>query len=471
MKKIFIAVILMTFMIIPSTANAKVKIADMEYETLDEAITQVKEGETITLLDDVDVSDINKYKDYFNWLFPDNSTLDLNGHTIFTGFKGGCPNSVWLGNNITIKNGKFETKAGADYALFLGDELETSNITVEDITVSTGINIYNTLNVTLKNVTATGQTYYAVWLDEHATATIESGEFSSNGVATVGITTAKDGFKSELTLKGGIFKGEKGKFSLSEAGNSKYLPPIIKGGTYSYDVSEFVPEDYECKAKDNVFVVSPKEYDREVAVDGELDEIKVKVENDDLTKILVDEVNKSNEVNVNKKDVRVTLNIKDVKPADDVTKKMIEKIKNGEIANYFDISINVIDKSTNSIIGNLTELENKIALSIEIPENLKPQEGYARKYYVLRDHNGVIDVIETKLSEDNKTLTFETDKFSTYALAYEDVEIPKDEEKTDEKIENPATEDKLKYNVILMSGFAVIALGGILYLCKKESLF
>lgn len=69
MKKIFIAFILTIFMIIPSTVNAKVKIVNTEYETLDEAIIQVKEGETITLLDDVDVSDSNKYEQFHNWLF------------------------------------------------------------------------------------------------------------------------------------------------------------------------------------------------------------------------------------------------------------------------------------------------------------------------------------------------------------------------------------------------------------------
>jgi len=292
MKKIFISIILLVLMIMPSTVNAKVKIADTEYETFDEAVAQVKEGETITLLDDVDVSDSNKYGIYFNWLFPDNSTLDLNGHTIFTGVKGQAPNSVWLGNNITIKNGTFETKVGADYSLFLGDEIETSGIVLENITTTTGINIFNTLNVTLRNVKATGtERYYAVWLDEHATATIESGEFSSKGLATVGITTAEDGFVSELTLKGGIFKGEKGKFSLSEYGDAIYVPPIIKGGTYDFDVTEFVAEGYECKEKNNAFVVGLKEYDRDITVDENTTDIQIKVDSNEVNKILIDAIN------------------------------------------------------------------------------------------------------------------------------------------------------------------------------------
>ena len=46
-----------------------------------------------------------------------------------------------------------------------------------------------------------------------------------------------------------------------------------------------------------------------------------------------------------------------------------------------------------------------------------------RKYYILRLHNGVVEKLETKV--DGNTLSFETDKFSTYALTYTDVNNPK----------------------------------------------
>lgn len=461
MKKIIIIIILTTFFIFPSPAFAKVKVADIEYETLDEARVKAKEGDTITLLDDEDVTD-SKYDAYYNFLLPDNSTLDLNGHTIFTGFKGGDPTSVWLGNNITIKNGKFETKNGADYALFLGDEEETSNITLEDIEVSTGINIYNTLNVTLKNVTATGQTYYAVWLDAHATATIESGNYKSNGVAVIGITQAKDDngniFKSELTIKGGIFKSAKGKLSLSES-SERYLPPIIKGGTYDFDVTEFITEDYKCTQKDDKFIVSLKEYDRDIVFDENSNNLPLKTDMEELHKILMDTINDTS-INIDKKDIKVALEIKDATVPEETQNNLSSKIKNGTIANYFDITINVIDKDTNKVIGNITELNSKISLSILIPENLRANEGYFRKYYILREHNDIIDIIEPTLSNDKTTLVFETDKFSTYALAYKDVK--------NTEIENPNTIDNLKEDVILTSMFSSIAIIGIIYLVKKE---
>lgn len=42
-----------------------------------------------------------------------------------------------------------------------------------------------------------------------------------------------------------------------------------------------------------------------------------------------------------------------------------------------------------------------------------------RKFYVLRNHDGETTVLDTK--QDGNKLTFETDKFSTYAVAYTDV--------------------------------------------------
>jgi len=238
----------------------------------------------------------------------------------------------------------------------------------------------------------------------------------------------------------------------------------ITGGTYSYDVTEFVSDGYESKKKDNLFVVMEKEYDREVKVENNITDIKVKLDNEAISKTLIEELKKTSEVDITKKDIDVALNIKDITPNAEIKNKISEKIKNGTIANYFDVSINVIDKSTNTIIGNLTELNNKITLSIEIPDSLKAKEGYIRKYYILREHNGVIEVLDTK--NENGTLTFETDKFSTYALAYTEMK----EEKPKDEIENPATEDKLKYNVLLMS-CSIVAIGGIIYLGKKEEIF
>lgn len=493
MMKKFCFFTITLFMMMPLFVSAQVKIDDTIYETLDEAVANVKEGETITLLDDVDITDTSKYDAYYNWYFPDGATLDLNQHTIFTGRiltkNGWITNSVFLGDHLTIKNGNFvsryyvdEEEKDADYSLFVGDEITTSNITLEDLNVESGINIYNALNVTLKNVTTSGRDYYAVWLDEHATATILSGNYSTRGVTVVGITSTKD-FNSELTIKGGTFQAKKGKLSLSETStNTQYLPPIISGGIYDYDVTEFVKDGYVCKEQDGHFVVSEKEYDRDVHIDDQY-----QVDQENIGKVLLDTILSTKEISVDKKDIDIVLNIDETKVSESVSNHFQEAIKDGHIANYFDITIDVLEKSTNTSLGKLTTLNDKIVLGMMIPEEMKVLEGYTRTYYVLREHDGVIDILNTTLKEDGKSLTFATDKFSTYALAYVDVkkeeEKPPVEDPSEEKpstgdktdtlepdIENPKTGDHIVSYIFIVGFFALAIVACHIYLNRRELL-
>lgn len=462
MKKVLLFIFLSFALTLPMAglADARAEINGVEYATLDEAVANAGEGETITLLEDTDVS-ADTYGAYYNWLFPDGATLDLNGFTIYTGFKGGAPTSVWLGNNLTIKNGRFETKSGADYALFLGDETETSGMVLEDVVVSTGVNIYNTLDVTLRNVTATGQNYYGVWLDYNATATIESGKYSSNGVAVLGISgTAADGTESELVIRGGDFSFAEGKLSLSES-NANYKAPIVEGGTYDFDVTKFLDTaEFAAYEENGRFVVGERVYDRDVAFDDQVDDLPLGVDADELKDVLAETIKNTAEVDVEKKDVAIKLAVNDTQPAEETVRKMVAEIGQGIIAKYFDAVIKVVDKNTDAVIGNLTELSDKITLSVLIPEDLKPSEGYLRKYYILREHSGVIDRIEPALSADGTTLTFQTDKFSTYAIAYEDF--------NNTAIDNPNTGDDLGRDIAMMLVFLGAAGIGLFYIGLKE---
>lgn len=91
------------------------------------------------------------------------------------------------------------------------------------------------------------------------------------------------------------------------------------------------------------------------------------------------------------------------------------------------INIEILIKAGGEILGNLTALKEPIKLKIAIPENLKAD---SRKFFVVRLHNGKVEKLDSVMNEDG-TLTFSTDKFSTYALAYEDtVEVEKTVGKT-----------------------------------------
>ena len=99
-------------------------------------------------------------------------------------------------------------------------------------------------------------------------------------------------------------------------------------------------------------------------------------------------------------------------------KKVIEDYidEKTNIAQYIDIS--VIIKAENKVIGEVNELNKEVAFIVAIPEDLM-KEG--RTFYVIRVHDGKVEKLDTVENEDG-TLTFKTDKFSTYALAYEDAQ-------------------------------------------------
>jgi len=129
------------------------------------------------------------------------------------------------------------------------------------------------------------------------------------------------------------------------------------------------------------------------------------------------------------------------------------------IAQYLDLKVQmtVFADGTEVEKGNVTKLEKAITFTIAIPEDLKKvDEGMTRNYFVIRVHDGEVTKIPAKVNEDG-TLSFETDRFSTYALAYEDVAKP----------EAPKTGDTnsvLPWMVAMM-----IASAGVVALRRKEN--
>jgi len=146
---------------------------------------------------------------------------------------------------------------------------------------------------------------------------------------------------------------------------------------------------------------------------------------------------------IKNKNIEVKLKIEENKITE-TRKEEIEKVlkENEKIAKYLDITIFINNKDTNEI-DTLDKLNENIRLTVSIPEDLpKVAEGFARKYYIIRNHNGVIEYLDAILSEDGKSILFETDRFSAYALAYSDEEIVTSEGVPGETIEEPKEEPK-----------------------------
>lgn len=97
-------------------------------------------------------------------------------------------------------------------------------------------------------------------------------------------------------------------------------------------------------------------------------------------------------------------------------KQLQAKVKgdSATIAQYLDISVLV--KAEGETIGTLNQLGNTVTFTLAIPETLQ-KEG--RQFYVIRVHDGEVTKVASRMNADG-TLSFETDRFSTYALVYVD---------------------------------------------------
>ncbi|MEG0276416.1 MAG: Ig-like domain-containing protein [Coprobacillus sp.] len=119
------------------------------------------------------------------------------------------------------------------------------------------------------------------------------------------------------------------------------------------------------------------------------------------------------------------------------------------IAQFLDLSVLLM--ADNTKLGTLNELSKPIEFTIAMPEDLQ-KDG--RKYYVVRVHEGVAEKLETILNEDG-SITFKTDKFSTYALVYEDVTTPSNK---DEVIKTSDEMQIVAYAVLTLSALAALIL-------------
>lgn len=214
--------------------NAAAYIGDEYYPTLDAAVAAAISGDTIKLIADYTGSAAAGAGIVFDIT---GVTLDLNGFT-FTSKNFAY---VFEGTGGVIKNGTLVTDGS--YALFVGDEGETTSFTVTDVELTGGINIYNATGVVLENLTVDGSYYYAVWLDEGTEATIKSGTYNAGDVASVGVDSVvtEDGeeYQSVLTIEGGTIYADNKPLMLAYGGKL-----IVKGGTFE-DVGSILSTDKE----------------------------------------------------------------------------------------------------------------------------------------------------------------------------------------------------------------------------------
>ena len=117
----------------------------------------------------------------------------------------------------------------------------------------------------------------------------------------------------------------------------------------------------------------------------------------------------------------------EVSPAEDIAPSDREKVEKaaeavvgtGTEVMYFDASLfkRVGDGGKMSI----SEPGRPISVTVVIPEEIRNKDVLmVRNYRIIRLHEGETDVIEGTYDEETAEFTFESDKFSTYAICYKD---------------------------------------------------
>jgi hypothetical protein len=95
------------------------------------------------------------------------------------------------------------------------------------------------------------------------------------------------------------------------------------------------------------------------------------------------------------------------------------------VGKYLDLNLGVY-ADYDKIIDAANELNETITVNVSIANDaalVNVPAGYSRTYKVIRVHEGVATVLDATFDPATGELTFETDCFSTYAIAYEDAKV------------------------------------------------
>lgn len=294
--------------------------------------------------------------------------------------------------------------------------------------------------------------------------TIDGGKYESvNAYAIHHYLASKNGESvnnslENLTIKNGTFIGGKDNTAIDVIDGEKM---VITGGIFSSSVAKHITSEYVETKVENKYVVAKKELKVDtptIDTTKPVEEVTVGVKEDDTLKETLVKAIKDSKIDVTDINAIVIVTIdnqKEEQVPEEASKSINELAKEKEnikVVSFFDITLNVKNNVTGETLGTLSTLDNKIKFNMVLPEELtKVAEGYTRKYYVVRYHDGKSEIISA--SVDGNVLSFESDKFSTYALAYEDVK--------NENVVNPPTGDKIVLDLVVgivsVAGLGLVA--------------
>lgn len=125
--------------------------------------------------------------------------------------------------------------------------------------------------------------------------------------------------------------------------------------------------------------------------------------------------------------VDIVLTVKEANAPDEVKTAMAQAAKDYTIGQYLDISLfkyMTVNGSQQAGVA-LHTTKDALTISVVVPDALiNTNSAVNRTYCIVRNHEGTITVLDAAFDAANKTLTFKTDRFSVYAIAYKDTAVP-----------------------------------------------
>ena len=125
--------------------------------------------------------------------------------------------------------------------------------------------------------------------------------------------------------------------------------------------------------------------------------------------------------------VDIALTVKEANVSAEIKTAMAQAAKGCTIGQYLDISLfkymTVNGKQQDGVALHTTK--DALTISVVVPDALiNTNSAVNRTYCIVRNHEGTITVLDAAFDAAGKTLTFKTDRFSDYAIAYKDTAVP-----------------------------------------------
>lgn len=470
-------------------------VKDTDYEVLDTSITTAKNYGNYSII----VKGKGNYKDEYTipWTIT-KAHIDgvtINGvNTIYDGTDKEIDVTIPAGATIKYKtnaqdeysNTKPTFKDAGNYTVYYKVEIDNNYnviensvpviITPKDVTVTADdkIKIYGEDdeeltytaegligNETLKGITLSREVgedvgEYTITTTKDTTKDTNYNITIQNGTYTINKKTiTEEEIKEIVSIENQVYTGEKVEPEIVIKDGDKIVPNTeytvkysnnVKPGTAKVTITNVEGGNYIIETTELTFVIiDPGKVEfvetetsnaNNAKVNESPEEVIAKIE---LTEEDIDNIKHG-------KNIDLYLEVKDI--SDSVSnsdKKAIEeKLGKDTLGMYLDVSL--FKKITGEDATKITETKEPITISFEIPDELiNNNSKVERSYKVLRLHDGVVEELDVKV--DGKTATFETDKFSTYALAFTDTEMSS----------SPKTGDNITMYVIMF----IISLLGI----------